>query len=364
MADTKAFIKDDLTQKVPKKIIAHFLRTNINKDETVLAVFGNLLLTGIDTSVLSTQDRLIYLTNGALIRKTIVTLYSDISSVELKQEGKFSYIYLSLKNGETVKYDIKANPEETQKMFEFINGYYAEGTTFINEKSANDKKYAKKIEAIGNHINEKIADGNQKIADNNERYQEQVKEIHEHYQEKIEAKEKDIAELREKIDERKNAARNAAMQNGALMYLSGLNGQIELYQNRVVITRSGMMAMFMEGLKGNKEIYLRQITGIQLKLAGLTYGYIQFTIPGGIEDRGGIYDATTDENTVTFTVAENETANAIKSKIAELMDARDTVPAVSQLSTADEIKKFKDLLDTGAITQDEFDAKKKQLLGL
>lgn len=33
-------------------------------------------------------------------------------------------------------------------------------------------------------------------------------------------------------------------------------------------------------------------------------------------------------------------------------------------SNADELKKFKDLLDNGVITQEEFDAKKKQLLGL
>lgn len=32
--------------------------------------------------------------------------------------------------------------------------------------------------------------------------------------------------------------------------------------------------------------------------------------------------------------------------------------------TADELKKYKDLLDTGVISQEEFDAKKKQLLGL
>jgi len=30
----------------------------------------------------------------------------------------------------------------------------------------------------------------------------------------------------------------------------------------------------------------------------------------------------------------------------------------------DELKKFKELLDLGAITQEEFDAKKKELLGL
>lgn len=33
-------------------------------------------------------------------------------------------------------------------------------------------------------------------------------------------------------------------------------------------------------------------------------------------------------------------------------------------SNADEILKFKNLLDSGIITQEEFDAKKKQLLGL
>lgn len=34
------------------------------------------------------------------------------------------------------------------------------------------------------------------------------------------------------------------------------------------------------------------------------------------------------------------------------------------ISAADELKKFKELLDSGIITQEEFDAKKKQLLGL
>ena len=43
-------------------------------------------------------------------------------------------------------------------------------------------------------------------------------------------------------------------------------------------------------------------------------------------------------------------------------DSEKTV--IQQSSSADELKKFKDLLDTGVITQEEFDAKKKQLLGL
>lgn len=36
----------------------------------------------------------------------------------------------------------------------------------------------------------------------------------------------------------------------------------------------------------------------------------------------------------------------------------------NNISNADEIKKFKDLLDSGAITQEEFDKKKKELLNL
>lgn len=49
-------------------------------------------------------------------------------------------------------------------------------------------------------------------------------------------------------------------------------------------------------------------------------------------------------------------------KIAANMQA--TQAPSAPVSNADEIKKYKDLLDIGAITQEEFDAKKKQLLGL
>lgn len=55
------------------------------------------------------------------------------------------------------------------------------------------------------------------------------------------------------------------------------------------------------------------------------------------------------------------TGTAVKVKDAEqaTVNAND-----STVSGADEIIKYKNLLDSGIITQDEFDAKKKQLLGL
>ena len=39
-------------------------------------------------------------------------------------------------------------------------------------------------------------------------------------------------------------------------------------------------------------------------------------------------------------------------------------PAAPPVSSADELKGYKELLDMGAITPEEFEAKKKQLLGL
>ena len=42
----------------------------------------------------------------------------------------------------------------------------------------------------------------------------------------------------------------------------------------------------------------------------------------------------------------------------------ETIQATQNLSNADEIKKYKELLDMGIISQEEFDAKKKELLGL
>ena len=41
-----------------------------------------------------------------------------------------------------------------------------------------------------------------------------------------------------------------------------------------------------------------------------------------------------------------------------------TTNVTAPQSNANELKQFKDLLDSGVITQEEFDAKKKQLLGL
>ena len=62
--------------------------------------------------------------------------------------------------------------------------------------------------------------------------------------------------------------------------------------------------------------------------------------------------------------ARNDVYDVINQQIAQRNNNKGNVTVVNSASNADELKKYKDLLDAGIITQEEFDAKKKQLLGL
>ena len=79
---------------------------------------------------------------------------------------------------------------------------------------------------------------------------------------------------------------------------------------------------------------------------------------------------STSSGRISFSAIKNR--NEIHEVVSQLLVDRQkqtTPPApsntpASSMSNADELKKFKELLDAGIITQEEFDAKKKQLLGL
>ena len=77
-------------------------------------------------------------------------------------------------------------------------------------------------------------------------------------------------------------------------------------------------------------------------------------------------DVATSAGTIKFKNVANNTElhKTISTIIAERQQNHSETITVAAQSNADELKKFKDLLDNGIITQEEFDAKKKQLLGL
>lgn len=90
----------------------------------------------------------------------------------------------------------------------------------------------------------------------------------------------------------------------------------------------------------------------------------------GISAFNGVHVATS-SGRLTFYLCQNrdEVFNAISVLLMERQSKAASIPSAvihqeTPLSGADEIKKYKELLDSGIITQEEFDAKKKQLLGL
>lgn len=148
------------------------------------------------------------------------------------------------------------------------------------------------------------------------------------------------------------------------MHFKGHNGQIDLFEDRVVISRKGALGFLTQGLKGDKAIPFSSITAIQFRDAGaFANGYIQFTVKGGIESRGGIFAAGADENTVMFRQGKQaEEFSRLRALVeTKIMSSKaDNGP----VSAADELAKFAALRDRGIITVEEFQQKKRMLLGL
>ncbi|WP_229550423.1 DUF4429 domain-containing protein [Nostoc sp. CHAB 5836] len=110
--------------------------------------------------------------------------------------------------------------------------------------------------------------------------------------------------------------------NNIYYEIEGSNGQIRLIHNRIIISRKGATAFLTQGLKGDKEIPLSRITAMQFKRAdALTKGYLQFSIQGGIESKGGVFAAVTDENTIMFTELEQPEFEELKRYVNSVIDA-------------------------------------------
>lgn len=146
----------------------------------------------------------------------------------------------------------------------------------------------------------------------------------------------------------------------------GIDTDLEVFNDKVTITPKGMLGFLNKGLKGTKSIPFTSITAVQHKRAGLLTGYLQFTLPGGIESRGGILAAVDDENTFFFRTSENEIIEEIKAFIeCKTSEARNSGNVgKAPVSTADELLKLAKLKEQGLLSDDEFLKAKQKLLGI
>jgi len=152
--------------------------------------------------------------------------------------------------------------------------------------------------------------------------------------------------------------------DAVIMNAEGIGGTLSLLKDRIRISRKGLGSLILQGFKGDKDIYLSQISSIQLKKAGgFTNGYIQFSFLGGQETKGGIFDATQDENTIMFKPSQQAQFLLIKQEIDKRISQLRNGSNV-KASSLDELEKLASLKDKGIITEEEFKYKKKQILGL
>ena len=101
------------------------------------------------------------------------------------------------------------------------------------------------------------------------------------------------------------------MENVIFDFKSRVGDGLKVYEDRVVISHSGVMNFFAMGIKGDKTIYYSDLTAVEFKKGGWTAGHIQFSLLGGRECVGGVLAAAGDENTVSFHSEQNELAEKI-----------------------------------------------------
>ncbi len=164
------------------------------------------------------------------------------------------------------------------------------------------------------------------------------------------------------------------MQKEYEFYSLGMGGKsiIKINGNTLTISRPGLMSKMSLGFTGDKTIMINQISGVQIKKVGLARGYIQFIMAGTKEVKSGIIGGKIDENVVysdsSFKKSNkqiNDDFEEIKKYIEDFNSNQNNTTVVQNVkSPVEQVKELKELLDMGAISQEEFDKKKKELLNL
>ena len=132
-----------------------------------------------------------------------------------------------------------------------------------------------------------------------------------------------------------------------LAVCASMNGKAQLY-----VTDKRILLHEIKGIVSNDEtsIPLKSISSINF-LNNLVYSTIEIVSTG---------------NTAVITNVPVHIATEIKNAIENLRDGfkEEWVEEKETYEIVDDIRDLKELLDEGILTQEEFDAKKKQLLGL
>jgi hypothetical protein len=165
-----------------------------------------------------------------------------------------------------------------------------------------------------------------------------------------------------------------------IITIDGVQATLLVFEDHLVITSKGFTKTLFgksSGLEvigsvfksGEKTIPFNNIQSINYKKSGFTNGHLIFNTGSGISM--GTLGSGLSGDSFVFGKNSDELAIKAQSYIHEQIEkikngAQQTTHNIESIqnSQADEIRKFKQLLDDGIISQDEFDAKKKSILNL
>lgn len=164
------------------------------------------------------------------------------------------------------------------------------------------------------------------------------------------------------------------------------DGKCELTLNDTSLTikRVGTISKFVHGFKGARTIMFHQILAVEVEEVGVTTGYIRF-ITSNYSDKKDkdiglamkITNSTIgkmDDNTIhvdAISAKDKQIANEKMYEIKKFIedynsDIANNLAGKASSSTnksmADQIKELKELLDSGVISQAEFDDAKKKII--
>lgn len=151
------------------------------------------------------------------------------------------------------------------------------------------------------------------------------------------------------------------MEDKLIFEVDGNCGQIiKVYEDYCIFTKSNKLIAAINGFstKGDEKFYYKDITAVHFKNTGFNAGYLKFE--SGLAKQG-----------TTFTFHASSLSKRHKELQVEMPPVYEYIQKrVEELksnsgsSSADEILKYKQLLDCGAITQEEYDKKKQELLDI
>jgi len=146
-----------------------------------------------------------------------------------------------------------------------------------------------------------------------------------------------------------------------VMEAHGVFDHLQLLKDKVRIKKT---TLGFGTFASSKDILLSQITAVKFQepsgLGG--FGHLKFSFVGGTEDKHGFFFSAPDENEVDFPRGKANQFLAIKKAIDKRVTALRAAPKTA--SPYDELERLASLRDKKIITEEEFQQKKKQILGI